>query len=111
MRKAISFALISAMTFSTAAFAQTNTGPVSIQTISTGWLNDSFGVVPTTTTVNPAGCANPGIYNTKSSLPGYTTVYAAVLTAYNTDSKITLIISNTECANGYPEIMGVDISK
>ena len=90
-------------------FAQTVSAAGVITSISTGWSADAIGVTNSALVVNPAGCGAPTHYVTTSSLPGYNTYYAAILTAYSTGSQVEFVVSNTVCTYSAPTIIGVNI--
>lgn len=54
----------------------------SISLIRTGWNADSFAIVTREPIRNPANCPTPDGYISNKSFPGYSTFYAAALTAY-----------------------------
>ena len=91
-------------------FAQTGTAIGKITSFSTGWNADAFGVTTNAPVINPAGCSSTSSYQAISSAPGYKSHYAAVLTAYSTGSQVVLIISNTTCTQGFPTIIGVNVT-
>jgi hypothetical protein len=90
-------------------FAQTVSGAGVITSLTTGWASDSVGVTNSALVVNPAGCSAATHYVTTSSLPGYNTYYAAILTAYSTGSQVEFVVSNTVCTYSAPTIIGVNI--
>jgi ABC-type proline/glycine betaine transport system substrate-binding protein len=90
-------------------FAQTTSDPGVITSLSTGWSSDAIGVTNTAPVINPAGCSAPAHYVSASTLPGYNTYYAAILTAYSTGAQVSFVISNTQCTFSAPTIIGVNI--
>jgi hypothetical protein len=106
-------AIFLALGFAAPAAAQQMV-PGTVTTVRTGWNSDSFAVVIDTAQVNPAGCTQsaPGTgYVSDSSLPGYHTYYAAVLTAYITRRRVTITVHNTECQGGrtWPKLIGINL--
>ncbi|MFC3651290.1 hypothetical protein ACFONN_07030 [Dyella humi] len=107
--QAIFLACIIAASSLQQVFAQTGTSAGTITSIATGWNADAFGVNTTAPMVNPAGCPSVNNYQAISTNPGYSTHYAALLTAYSTGSQVSFIISNTTCTQGNPSVIGVII--
>lgn len=93
------------------AQAQTNTGSVPIAVIRTGWSNDLFAIETGATILNPAGCLVQDGYLASIASPGYKTFYSSVLMAFALGKNVALIISNTECSELRPKIIGVTILK
>jgi len=92
------------------AFSQTTvTGKITL--IRTGWNTEQFGVVLDQLTLNPGGCPSPDGYVTDSSKPGYTTYYAAVLTAYLANQPIMVTIADTagSCVASRPQLIGINM--
>ena len=83
------------------------TGTISM--IRTGWNDDAFAIVTVEAMPNPAGCARADGYITHKSLPGYSTYYAAALTAFATRRRVVLTVHNTECYGGWPKLIGVNL--
>lgn len=108
--QAISLACAIAVCSLQPAFAQTGSGNGLITSFSAGWSSDTFTVTNSSPIINPAGCAATGEYIATSTAPGYNTYYAAVLTAYSTGSNVAFIISNTTCTQGFPTIIGVNVT-
>src|SRR5690242_5076888 len=101
MRFFILIALL-ALAFESSAQAQTAmTGTISM--IRTGWNDDSYAVVTAEPMPNPAGCQRADGYITNKSLPGYSTYYAAALTAYATHRRVMLIAHDGECYGPWPK--------
>jgi hypothetical protein len=92
-----------------AAAQTTMTGTISM--IRTGWNDDSFAVVTVEPMPNPAGCARADGYITHKSLPGYSTYYAAALTAYAVRRRVMLVAHNTECYGGWPKLIGINLTQ
>jgi len=92
------------------AIAQTSS-PGSITLIRTGWNADSFAIVTQEPIRNPANCPTPDGYISDKSLPGYSTYYAAALTAYATGKPIVITTHDTECFAGRPKILGINLPK
>ena len=82
-----------------------------ITMVRTGWNDDSFAVVTAEPMPNPAGCARSDGYITQKSLPGYSTYYAAVLTAYASRRPVMLVAHDTECFGGWPKLIGVNLTQ
>ena len=93
------------------ALAVTQTGPLPITRIRTGWVADQFAIETNQTIVNPAGCIAPNGYISNISDPGYKTYYAAVLMAFALGKKVTVIISDTECMASTPKIIGIYVEQ
>jgi hypothetical protein len=83
------------------------TGTISM--IRTGWNDDSYAVVTQEGMPNPAGCTRADGYITHKSLPGYSTYYAAALTAYATHRRVMLVAHNSECFGGWPKLIGINL--
>ncbi len=80
--------------------------------IKTGWGIDAFGITPVgqAAIVNPASCSLTDQYMADLSLSvGYKTYYAAALTAFSLQKKIYVIVSNTQCSQSRPMIIGIDL--
>jgi hypothetical protein len=83
-----------------------------IASIRTGWNADSFAIVTVEPIANPAHCQTADGYIAEKSQPGYSTYYAAALTAYATSSKVAIIVDNTTCGfAGRPKLIGIDLIK
>jgi hypothetical protein len=90
---------------------QTMTGST-INGVRTGWNADSFAVTTVEPIVNPANCPTPDGYISDKSLPGYTTYYAAALTALMTASPLVVVtVHNTECFGGRPKLIGINLKR
>lgn len=92
------------------ASAQTGVGPVAITGLGTGWGEDAFGISTAEPISNPAGCATVSSYRATSTSGGYKTFLATALTALNSGQKVTIIVHNTQCAEGWPMIIGININ-
>lgn len=88
-------------------FAQTSTASTTIKQIDTGWASDTFGVMTTAPVINPAGCPATDMYESSQPAAGYSTYYAAALTAFSTSSQVVIIVSNTTCTANRPTIWGL----
>lgn len=88
-------------------FAQTSTSTTTIKQIDTGWASDTFGVMTAAPVINPAGCSASDMYESSQPAAGYSTFYAAALTAFTTASQVVVIVSNTTCTQNRPTIMGI----
>jgi hypothetical protein len=94
----------------TNAYAETSIN-TTVQGIRTGWGGDYFAVVSPDAIQNPAHCPSPDGYVSESSHPGYNTYYAAALTAFSINSKVTVVIDNTQCSLSRPKIIGINLYK
>jgi hypothetical protein len=81
----------------------------SITMVRTGWNDDAFAVVPTEAVVNPANCQIKDGYISHRSLPGYTTYYAAALTAYMARRSVVITVHNSECYGNRPKLIGINL--
>lgn len=81
-----------------------------ISMIRTGWSADSFAVLMATATPNPAGCAKVDGAISDKSLPGYSTLYAAALTAYVARRPVQVIVHPSECYGDWPKLIGINLS-
>jgi len=106
MRKVLALVLLAA---STGAAAQTTTSPVPIKQLVAGWGYDSFSISIGTALPNPAGCPSNDMAVVSLDSPGYKTYYAAALTAFNSDSPVSLVLSNTACEGPRPRIIGIQL--
>ncbi|MFC5741148.1 hypothetical protein [Dyella tabacisoli] len=108
----VSCAAITAIAMSGSIFAQSSSGQIYVNRMSTGWGTDSFGISTSgNTAVNPAGCSNTDLYSIDGTDPGYKTFYAAALTAYTNGTPVEVIISNQNCRQGRPMILGISLLK
>jgi hypothetical protein len=98
------------------AFCQT-TGHRQITMIRTGWNGDYFAVVTAEDSehpdqlMNPANCPVKDGYVSTSTSPGYSTYYAAALTAYSLGQSADITVADTlgSCALGRPMLIGINI--
>ena len=90
------------------AFSQTMS-TATITMIRTGWNVDSFALVTAEPVLNPANCPTPDGYLSASTHPGYSTYYAAALTAYSLSQPVVVIIHNTQCALSRPLLIGINL--
>jgi ABC-type proline/glycine betaine transport system substrate-binding protein len=105
-----SFTLVFALlVLASPAIAQTMQ-PATITLIRTGWNSDSFAVVTAEPILNPAGCPTPDGYISEKSLPGYSTYYAAALTAYVTRRRVVITVHNSECFSERPKLIGINLT-
>lgn len=103
-------ALLAPLVFGATAQAQTMmTGTVSM--IRTGWNADSFAIVTVETMPNPAGCSRADGYISSKPAPGYDTYLSAALTAYSVRRRVVLTVHNSECAGGWPKLIGVNLTQ
>jgi hypothetical protein len=102
------FCILTVLGFASPGLCQ-ETVVSSISLIRTGWNTDSFSVVTAEPIRNPAHCPEPDGYMSLKSLPGYTTYYAAALTAYAANQTIQIIIHNSECALSRPKLIGINL--
>ncbi len=78
--------------------------------IRTGWNSDSFAVVTAEPIANPARCPTPDGYISDKSLPGYSTYYAAALTAYLARRRVVITVHNSECWGSRPKLIGINLT-
>lgn len=97
--------------FSGNAQAQTNTGAIPLAAIRTGWSNDLFTVDTGGTYLNPANCPAADGYYASGANPGYKTFYSVALLAFAMAKNVTVILSNSECTESRPRIIGITIAK
>ena len=90
------------------AFSQTSSSGT-ITMIRTGWNADFFAIVTAEPIQNPAQCPTPDGYLSTSSHPGYSTYYAAALTAYSLSQPIVITTHNSQCAAGRPLLIGINL--
>ena len=96
--------------FSTPAFCQTEvTGSMTM--LRTGWNADSFAVVTREPIVNSAHCPEPDGYLSDKSQPGYSTYYAAALTAYIANRPLMITVDNAKCAGTRPRLIGINLMR
>jgi ABC-type proline/glycine betaine transport system substrate-binding protein len=106
-----SFTLVFALlTLAAPAIAQTMQGGATITLIRTGWNSDSFAVVTAEPILNPAGCSTPDGYISEKSLPGYSTYYAAALTAYLARRRVVITVHDSECFSQRPKLIGINLT-
>jgi hypothetical protein len=106
----IPFIIAALICLSSPAFSQT-TAVGSITLIRTGWNFDSFGIVTREPIQNPANCPTPDGYVSDGTQPGYSTYYAAALTAYMANVPIQIVIHNSECVATRPKLIGINLMK
>ena len=94
------------MGLSLPAFSQTTTN-VTMTRLRTGWNIDSFAIETIEPIVNPATCGTPDGYISDLSLPGYSTYYAAALTALVTKAPLVITVHDSECFADRPKIIGI----
>jgi len=105
------FVLLGVIVPTTTVLAAQQAGPLPITRIRTGWNADSFAIETNqAVATNPANCPSSDAYLSDSSQPGYKTYYAATLTAFSLGKPIVVIVSDTECVAGRPEILGIYLS-
>lgn len=93
------------------AQAQTNTGEIPLAAIRTGWSNDLFTVDTGGSYLNPANCPVADGYYASGANPGYKTLYSVALLAFSMGKGVKVILSNTECTESRPRIIGITIVK
>jgi hypothetical protein len=108
MRRRILLTL--AVLVSPVCFAQTH-HTVSVKMVRTGWNADAFAIVPAEPVQNPAKCPTADGYLSEKASPGYSTYYAATLSAYTANRPVMVVIDNASCAAGRPRIIGVNLAK
>ncbi|GGA46986.1 hypothetical protein [Dyella nitratireducens] len=105
--KLLPLAAIIAATSLQPVFAQTSNTAGTIKQIDTGWESDTFGVMTAAPMINPAGCPATDMYESSQPAGGYSTYYAAALTAFSTGSQVIIVVSNTTCTQNRPTIIGL----
>lgn len=105
------FTVLVATIVSAPAHAQEYTSPGYINFYTNGWATDQVRVTTTAPPINPAGCPFTDGYITNPSEPGNHTFEAALLETFLASSPkhVEIIVSNTTCYLGRPEIIGVTI--
>ena len=93
------------------AQAQSSSGPVQAARIRTGWNADLFTVDTGAAHINPANCPVADGYYGSSADPGYKTFYAAALMAFSMGKTMTIFVSNTQCTESRPRIIGLFVDK
>src|SRR5690348_14176398 len=68
-----------------------------ITMVRTGWNADSFAVLMATPTPNPAHCSRSDGAIMDKSMPGYSTIYAAALTAYVARTQVQVVVDPSQC--------------
>lgn len=91
--------------------AQTVVSHTIINTVTTGWGYDAFGLMIAAPVPNPAGCTLSDFPLSNGTDPGFKTYYAAALTAWSTNSPVSIVISNTQCSNNRPRIIGIHLER
>ena len=97
--------------FAGKAQAQTSTGPIPVAAIRTGWSNDLFAIDTGGSYLNPANCPAADGYYAALAVPGYKTHLSVALLAFSLGKNVTVIVSNTECTESRPRIIGITIAK
>ena len=92
------------------AAAQSNEWHPKVTMVRTGWNDDSFAVVTAEPIKNPAGCPTADGYISHISFPGYSTYYAAALSAYVTQRPVIIAVHDTECFAGRPKLIGINLA-
>jgi ABC-type proline/glycine betaine transport system substrate-binding protein len=105
----LAFACIMAACSLQPVFAQTAVTAGTIKQIDTGWSSDTFGLMTTAPIINPAGCSAADMYESSQPAAGYSTYYAAALTAFSTGAQVSVVVSNTTCTQNRPTIIGLYI--
>lgn len=92
-----------------ATIAQTETSPLTIKKLRTGWNDDVFTVETNSPILNPANCPSLDAYASPVGIgtPGYKTYLSAALVAYSTGKQVTVIIDNSTCSQSRPKIIGI----
>ncbi len=108
-------AILSVLLLGLDAAAQTVTPATSIVRVRTGWISDAVALETTETAAgspsNPANCPVADAYMTDSSVPGYKNYMMAIMTAFATEKKVKVVISNTDCLLNRPKIWGIYIEQ
>ncbi|WP_266169236.1 hypothetical protein [Dyella subtropica] len=109
---AISVIVATSIALSSAALAQATSGQMIINNMMTGWGADSFAIQTYGyTPVNPANCPSSDYYQVDGIDGGYKTLYAAALIAYTNRTPVYIVVSNTDCRNTRPKIIGITLAK
>jgi hypothetical protein len=109
MRTSVIALIIAVTGLASPAAAQTmRSGSVTM--VRTGWNVDSFAIVTAEPISNPASCPTPDGYISEKSFPGYSTYYAAALTAIATRRHVVISIHDSECWAGRPKIIGINLT-
>ena len=108
MRKLYLAALLTAVC--SPLYAQTMAA-ANVTMIRTGWNADSFAVVTAEPVTNPANCPTADGYISDKSFAGYSTYYAAALTAFVARRRIIVTVHNSECFAGRPKLIGIDLTR
>lgn len=97
--------------FSSESLAQPiEVGPIPITKLRTGWGSDTFAIETNQPISNPANCLTPDLYaSTAANTNGYKTFYSASLLAFSLGKPVNLVISDTACTSGRPQIIGVTL--
>jgi hypothetical protein len=59
--------------------------------------------------VAPLSCNNQPGYVSIKPAPGYETFYRAALLAIEKNARVTVTVHNSECAGGWPKIIGINL--
>ena len=102
--------LLALVGFGSSAFSQTMIVG-SITMVRTGWNSDAFAIVTREPIQNPANCPTPDGYQSDSSQPGYSTYYAAALTAYMANVPLMVTIDNAQCVATRPKLIGINLMR
>jgi hypothetical protein len=106
-----SIAAVTLVAFAAASQAQTQTPQAAkLTALTTGWNDDVFGIAVDAPMVNPAGCSTADKYVSSALNPGHKTHYAAVLLAYSTGRRVTVVVHNSVCTHDRPTIMGLVVA-
>ena len=103
-------ALMSLIACTAPALSQTSLNGT-ITMIRTGWNVDDFAIVTAESIVNPANCPTADGYLSMHTLPGYSTYYAAALTAYSLNNPVVITVHNSQCAAGRPMLIGINMGR
>jgi hypothetical protein len=83
--------------------------PVYIAGIRTGWAADQVAVTFSTQIPNPAGCTQPDGIIMNSSVPGFKTHYALILSALAMGRPVEVTVSPSECLVNRPLLWGLNM--
>ncbi len=74
----------------------------SVTMVRTGWNAEPI--------VNPGSCTSADGYISEKSFPGYSTYYAAAVTALTTRRRVIVVVHDSECWAGRPKLIGINLT-
>ena len=98
-------ALIAASLFQP-AFSKTVTSQAG-KVVSINPSSNGFTLSTTAPFINPAGCANTDFYEAASNSAEYKANLSIATNALSTKSRVTVIVSGTDCVESRPSIVSV----